>query len=69
MKKLTSHDQQKIASMVYSHQVKLNEAYPQIFVRPNLPEVLNMVQNLIPLDPTYQPINESLLPKRGPKAK
>jgi hypothetical protein len=69
MKKLTSHDQEIIASLIYVHQLNLHKLYKEVFIKPNMNFIRNEVTNWLPIDPQYKPINPEYLPKRGPKAK
>jgi hypothetical protein len=56
MKKLTSHDQEIIANMVYRHQMELHKAYPGVFNTPNMQDIRHMVIGIIPLDLEYRPM-------------
>ena len=57
MKKLTSHDQEIIASMVYRHQMELRKAYKEVFDKPDMNDIRQMIANWLPIDPEYRPMD------------
>jgi hypothetical protein len=56
MKKLTSHDQEIIANIVYRHQMELHKAYSVMFNKPDMQDIRQMIANIIPLDLEYRPM-------------